>query len=370
MKRLTSIIMLLLIFGLLAACTDQPREEPQIEAVYDSVMYKLDLPESFPYELAGNGRNTVMLPFSNNGENGDANVHGGTAIYRMNIEGDTAKGTLVRELEKPAELLGMDGNDGIWLYDGSLRRIDLDGTETLAIELPYPLWQNGVFGFADDGDYTYFLCCFKNPDESQILVYDKTGDLVFSQELTEYCQDTAGFIPQEEEWAEDLEGREDDFLMSLLFAEGPIDSVRLSQGRNGSPVVTIIRKSPIDGERYCILCPIQEDFSIVPVMYYEVENESGIPYGVPMASPEDQYDLLSPQKDALYGISLDAGKLTALAGWTQLQSNASWFDGWANSVGMGPDGRIWSLEYSKEEDGYVVRSIGPKAAEYHADRPV
>ena len=82
-----------------------------------------------------------------------------------------------------------------------------------------------------------------------------------------------------------------------------------------------------------------------------------------MASPEDQYELLSPQKDALYGISLDTGKLTALAGWTQLQSNASWFDGWANSVGMGPDGRLWSLEYSKEEDGYVVRSIGPKSVQ-------
>ena len=74
MKRLTRIIMLLLVLSLLAACTDQPRKEPQIEAVYDSVMYRLDLPESSSYELAGNGRNAVMLPFSNNGDNGDANV--------------------------------------------------------------------------------------------------------------------------------------------------------------------------------------------------------------------------------------------------------------------------------------------------------
>ena len=359
MKRMIKALALLLAFGLMAACTDQPRKEPQIEATYDSVQYKLDLPESSSYQLAGNGRNTVILPFSNNGDAGDANVHGGTAMYRMALEGDTAKGILAGELEKPAELLGMDDEDGIWFYDGSLRRVDLEGTETLSIEPPYPLWQNGVFGFADDGKYTYFLCWFKNPDESQILIYDRTGNLVFSQELTAYCQGTAGYIPREEEWAEELEGREDDYLLSMLFADSPNDSVMLSWLRNGGAVVTIIRKSPIDGERYCILCPIQEDFSITPVMYYEVESEGGIPYGLPMVSPDDRYDLLSPQKDALYGISLESGTLTPLVGWTQLNSSPSWFNGWANSVGMGPDGRIWSLEYSREDEKYVVRSIGP-----------
>ena len=78
-----------------------------------------------------------------------------------------------------------------------------------------------------------------------------------------------------------------------------------------------------------------------------------------MASPDDRYDLLSPQKDALYGISLESETLTPLAGWSQLETSPSWFTGWANSVGLGPDGNIWSLEYSREDEKYVVRSIGP-----------
>ena len=104
---------------------------------------------------------------------------------------------------------------------------------------------------------------------------------------------------------------------------------------------------------------IQEDCSIVPVMYYPVENEGGIPYGLPMVSPDAQYNLLSPQKDALYGINLEAGTLTALAGWTQLDTSPSWFTGWADSVDLGPDGRIWSVEWSKDQDAYIIRSIGP-----------
>ena len=53
--------------------------------------------------------------------------------------------------------------------------------------------------------------------------------MVFSKELTTYCQGTAGYIPREAEWEEELEGREDDFLLSMLFADGPNDSVMLEQ---------------------------------------------------------------------------------------------------------------------------------------------
>ena len=358
MKRLTFILLALF---LLAGCTDQPREEPKIEAVYDSTFIEMDLPQSMSYELAGNGQHTVILPFNNNGDGGESNVHGGTALYEMTTTENKAIGQLIAELERPAELLGMDQADGVWFYDGVIHRMNLNGEEVLRIELPYPLWQNGIFGFADDGAYTYLLCWFREPDESQILIYDREGNMVFSKELTTYCQGTAGYIPREAEWEEELEGREDDFLLSMLFADGPNDSVMLEQCYDGQTTLTIIRKSPIDGERYCILCRIQEDFSIVPVMYYPVENEGGIPYGLPMVSPDAQYDLLSPQKDALYGINLEEGTLTALAGWTQLDTSPSWFwfSGWANSVAPGPDGRIWSVEWSRKADAYILRAIGP-----------
>ena len=359
MKHRLNIMILLLAICLLASCTSVPGKEPQIEARYNSASYDLMLPESTSYEIEGNGRNAVIMPFSNNADPGENNVYGGTSLYKMTQNGKSVTGTLFAELEHPAILLGMDRTDGIWLYNGIVQRLSLEGEQTLSIELPYPLWQNGVFGFANDGKYTWLLCWFRDPDESQILAYDSEGTLVYSQELTTYCQGTLGLLPREEEWAEELEGREDDFLLSMLFPDGPQDSVMLTELRNGSVAVALIRKSPIDGECYCILCPIQEDFSIKPVMYYEVDSDSGIPYGLPIASPEDEYDLLSPQKDALYGVDIENGTITPLAGWTALDTGPSWFTGWANSVSLGPDGRIWSLEYVPDQKKEIVRTIGP-----------
>ena len=77
-------------------------------------------------------------------------------------------------------------------------------------------------------------------------------------------------------------------IYCLCFLQ-TVDSVTLTQLYEGHVSLVLIRKSAIDGERYCILCPIHKDFSIVPVMYYEVENEGGIPYGLPMQSPESAY---------------------------------------------------------------------------------
>ena len=62
MKRFADILLSMLI---LTSCTNQPREEPQIEAVYDSMIYEIEPPPAMNYELAGNGKHTVLLPLFN-----------------------------------------------------------------------------------------------------------------------------------------------------------------------------------------------------------------------------------------------------------------------------------------------------------------
>ena len=362
MKR---IIVWLLVLAVLTGCGGPKRMEPELDPVYDSRVYSLELPEAATYELAGNRKKIVAMPFFNNGENGGGNVSGGTAIYTLEAAGTAVTGRLIAELEEPCQLLGMDPAGCVWIApraagNSIVRQLDPESGTGLTIDLGAPLWQGGVFGFAADDSCCYFLCNFLSPDQSRILIYDRQGEKLFDRELEEYCQGTLGYLPREAEWAEELEGREDDRLLSMLFPEGPNDSVMLTSARDGSVLLTLIRKSPIDAERYCILCSIGEDFSLTPRMYYEVAADGGSPYGLPMPSPEDRYSVLSPQKDALCGVDLEAGTLTPLAGWAHLETGPSWFTGWANSVAPGPDGTIWSLEWSDSEGRCVIRAVGPK----------
>ena len=352
---LAGVLLCLILLNLLTGCASRAPQASEITQLYDTALYSISLADPERFELAGNGSITVGLPFYNPG-NEDS---GGTELYSLCLQDGTVTGQKLFDLDRPARLLGVDPQDGVWVYDEAIYRFDQAGTRLLELEPPYPLEQSGVFGFADDGSYTYLLCSFRDRMDSWILIYDRQGSLRFSSELTDYCRETLGYIPREAEWAEELEGRESDQLLSMLFPDGPTDSAMLTTLRDGSAVLVLIRKSPVDSERYCILCTMEADFSLTPVWYYPISDEGGVPYGLPMASPEDRYDLLSPQKDALYGIDLTAETLTPLAEWSELETGPIWFTGWSKGVSLSPDGRLWSLEVSR--DGAVIRSVGPMA---------
>lgn len=351
---------------LLTGCTREVDSQWLDADCYRTVQYRSDL-ENLRY-ITGNGTHLVA-----------ANItlqDSGKGLYLLTREGDAITSIFLSDYHGLEDygLLGMDGADGIWIAGhnqedhGMALRLDLDGQETLAIDFGPLAMHTGIFSFTWDTEYYYFLVEFKpaslqDPYETRFLVYDQQGSQIFSQSLPEFCMPSLGFLPREEDWAEELEGRDEDHLMSMLFPEGPTNDVVLIRLQDGTPTALILRKSPIDGERYGIICPIEADFSVEPVYYYPVDTTSGMFLGCPVPSPEPEYDLLVANLDGLLGIQIEEQAAVPLASWDTLDYPGMELAGTylPDSVlhsALGPDG-VWLFRWNNDAQQYTFFEIRP-----------
>ena len=351
---------------LLTGCTREVDAQWLTADRYQTVQYSSDL-EKMHY-ITGNGTHLVA-----------ANItlqDSGKGLYLLTQDGDAMTGTFLSDYHGLEDygLLGMDGADGIWISGhnqedhGMALRLDLDGQETLAIEFGPLAMHTGIYGFTWDAEHYYFLVQFhpampEDSYETRFLVYDQQGSQIFSQSLPEFCMPSVGFLPREEDWAEELEGRDEDHLMSMLFPEGPTNDVVLIRLQDGTPTALIFRKSPIDGERYGIICPIGTDFSMEPVYYYPVDTTSGMFLGCPVLSPEPEYDLLVANLDGLLGIQIEEQTAVPLASWDTLDYPAMDLAGTylpysVLQSALGPDG-VWLFQWDNEAGCYIFSKFYP-----------
>lgn len=363
MKRLWLLANVIL---LLSGCTREMDSQWLAADHYEATQYSLDL-ENIHY-ITGNGTHLVA-----------ANItlqDSGKGLYLLTQDGDSMKSTFLSDYHGLEDygLLGMDGADGIWIAGhnqedhGMALRLDLDGQETLAIDFGPLAMHTGIYAFTWAPEYYYFLVQFQpatpqDSYETQFLVYDQQGSQIFSQSLPEFCMPSLGFLPREEDWAEELEGRDEDHLMSMLFSEGPTNDVVLTRLQDGTPTALILRKSPIDGERYGIICPIGPDFSMKPVYYYPVDTTSGTFLGRPVPSPEPEYDLLVANLDGLLGIQIEDQTAVPLASWDTLDYPPMELAGTYTPYSvlksaLGPDG-VWLFRWDSNASQYIYCEIRP-----------
>ena len=354
----------------LSGCGPKERDAG-IAAVYGSRSLSLSgtVPASMYYELAGNGKQAVILPCSNNGEDGAANITGGSSLCGLRVSDGTLRSEGNWDLPEGSHLLGMDPAGNVWLTaerGSKIYRLDPETGTLGGMDPGVQIARNGVFGFGTDGGAAWFLV-ETTAGEHRVLALAPeqvgTGQILFDQNLETWCQGTVGYLPREADWAEELEGREEDLLLSMLFPEGPQDSLCFVTTRWGDLKLALIRKSPIDAESWCILCGIRSDFTLEPELCYEMDTEAGFSYGMPVPATAAPYDLLIPRKDGLYGL-LPGGAQEPLADWEDLGTSALWF----TKEGLmgcefcpGTDGSLWLLTMDGDEQ--VLRALGPLEGE-------
>ncbi len=270
-------------------------------------------------------------------------------------------------------LLGVDGENGVFITgtssQGTVRilRLDEQGQEVLHIDMDDTVPDQGVYSFTWDQDHYYFLVNRWSEDpetayNSYLEVYDHQGQLVIQTDLAHSLASTAGFLPQEDEWMEELEGRDEDLLLSQLFPEGPQDSVGLLRLPDGNPGMLICRKSPIDGERYGILCPMDGTFSITPACCYPIASRDGWPLTTYFESRDPEYALLINTEEGLMGLSLD-GSTTPLFTWSTIdfspQNLTAMQPGPADDTCTGPGNTLWIRSWNMELDGFDLCVLTP-----------
>lgn len=274
-------------------------------------------------------------------------------------------------------LLGIDGADGIWITgtkdDGNIvaERLDITGTVQLSLDFEPAVPDGGIASFTWDDKHYYFLVNSwnadseePNPFDTTLRVYDLEGREVFRRDLSDYCFDTAGYLPQEADWLEDLEGREGDLLLEMLYPDGPVDEVGLLRLQNGQPGMLISRKSPTEAERYGIVCPMDSaDFSIAPTMYYPIDNtDNGAIYSF-FESMNPGYDLLVNRKDGLYGLNLAEQSQSLLFAWDFIDypyyNLVNFTPSTSDCTCIGPDGTLVLCSWNSEPEGYVLDILFP-----------
>lgn len=225
-------------------------------------------------------------------------------------------------------LWDIDGTGGIWVSghssegNGQALRLDDQGNVTLTCDFgPESSGYSGVFSFTWDTQYYYFLVSFDrisqdHPYEAALIVFDHQGTQVAQESLTAYSTATLGYLDVEADWMEDLEGREDDALLKMLFPAGPTDSLQLTRLADGTPTLIVQRHAPIGDEVWDVVCPIDPaDFSVTPQGAYPVPVRDGIVLDILVESAFPEYSLLVAQYQGLYGYSLPENELTLLADW-------------------------------------------------------
>lgn len=302
---------------LLSGCTGELDPQWLANPSYAAVHYRCQT--SFQH-MAGNGSYIVGANLTLQSAD--------RGLYLLVPDGNTMISSFISDYHglENYDLLGIDDENCIWIAGhnsenhGLALQLNLNGQVLSTLDFGENVCPTGIFSFTWDPKYYYFLVQFLSVDTygTQFLVFDRQGNPVFSQSLPDLCAPTQGYLPRESEWAEELEGRDEDYLMSMLFPDGPINDVVLTRLQDGSPTVLIFRKSPIDGECYGIICPIRENFSIEPVYSYSVDLTSGMRLGIPIPSPDPSYDLLIANLDGLLGIQIQEQASVPLASWDTL----------------------------------------------------
>lgn len=296
-------------------------------------------------------------------------------LYRLALQDNQVSTTYLCDAHSLTafDLLGVDGDNGIFVTGTDSQgmvcvlRLDETGRETLRIDFPKAP-DRGVYSFTWDQAHYYFLVNYWSQDPEQAFdgyleVYDHQGQQIAQQELSHSLAETAGYLPREAEWMEELEGRDEDLLLSMLFPEGPQDTTGLLRLSDGSPAMLICRRSPIDGERYGILCTMGESFQCAPACYYPVESCDGWPLCTYFESRDPQYDLLINCTDGLLGLHMDDGSTTPLFAWDPLDYSAANLTAMqpGNAAGtcIGPKGTLWLRCWNMELDGFELNILTP-----------
>lgn len=362
MKRFCLLLSCLLLF---TACTGKHTELPaDFTPVYTTKQIPLNTDQIL--HLRGNGSiiATARYDYEDNG-----------ALYLLDTAQNPAAVTQFADFQglQYYNLLGIDGGDGIWITgtadDGHIAalRLDMTGAVQLSLDFEPEVINGGISSFTWDDAHYYFLVDSwdmdaENPMTTDLLVYDLEGNTVFRRSLADYCMDTAGYLPQEADWLEDLEGREGDMLLEILYPDGPVDEVGLLRLRDGRPGMLISRKSPTEAERYGIVCPMDpSDFSIAPTMYYPIDNtDNGAIYSF-FESMTPGYDLLINRKDGLYGLNLAEQSQSLLFVWDSIDypyyNLVNFTPSTSDCTCIGPDGTL--VLCSWDGGSYVLDILSP-----------
>lgn len=296
-------------------------------------------------------------------------------LYRLALQDGQVSTTYLCDFHglTAFNLLGVDGSNGIFVTGTDSQgtvcvlRLDEQGRETLCIGMDATVPDRGVYSFTWDQDHYYFLVNRWSEDpktayNSYLEVYDHQGQLVIQTDLAHSLASTAGFLPREAEWMEELEGRDEDYLLSQLYPEGPQDSVGLLRLSDGTPGMLICRKSPIDGERYGILCPMDGTFSVTPACCYPIVSRDGWPLATYFESRAPEYALLVNAEEGLLGLRPD-GSTTPLFAWKAIdfspQNLTASQPGPADCTCTGPGGTLWIRSWSMTMDCFELCVLTP-----------
>lgn len=309
MKRSKNIILFAAILLLFLGCGAAPESEPFMDSPSAYHHTKTSLGVSANFEFAGNGQRTVARVYGYPAfENG---------LYALTVEGDSI--SYQKFAEDPldyASLLGMDGDGNAWIsgFDDSdvacVQQVSPDGTVLLTLTFDGP-----PYSFTWDESYYYLLL-----DDYAFGVYDHHGNEVFKENISEYSSATLGYLGSiEEEWMEELDGRDGDVLYEMLFPAGPSDTFQLIRLRDGTPAMIIRRDAPIGDDTYDIICTIdQSDFSVTPVGYYPVDTYETDRVAILIESVDEPYDLMVAGLDGMFGVDITKGTTTPLLSWEDM----------------------------------------------------
>ncbi len=359
------ILCLVLILCLLCGCGGETPDSAWLQADgYTISTYNTESQDNL--SLKSNGDLVVGAKYDYQGDG---------ALYTLSLQDGVVSTEWISDFQglQYYNLLGVDGDNGIFITGTNSQdrvcvlRLDEQGQETLRIDMDATVPDQGVYSFTWDAEHYYFLVnrWSDKPEvayDSFLEVYDHQGQLIDQRDLAHSLASTAGYLPQEDEWMEELEGREEDLLLSQLFPEGPQDSVGLLRLGDGTLGMLICRKSPIDGERYGILCPMDAQYAFAPACYYPIVSLDGWPLTTFFESREPEYALLINTKEGLMGLSLD-GSATPLFAWSTMdfspQNLTAMQPGTADDTCTGPGNTLWIRSWNMELDGYDLCVLTP-----------
>lgn len=227
-------------------------------------------------------------------------------------------------------LLGADGEDHLWVaYSSQTHWTALcfapDGSILMEIPFGTRAETYNIESFAWDTQYYYFIVNMNQQVTGSLMnehlfVYDKSGQLVTQKPLYDLSAETQGYLPIEEEWIYELEGREENELYKILFPSGSTDSFKLTRLPNGQVAILIYRNAPIGQDTYVIVCPLNPaDFSTEAIAYFHADF-SDYPELVclPTTSALEEYELIFYTPDGLMGLSLGTGQYDLLVPWSEI----------------------------------------------------
>ncbi len=356
MKRLCAIF---LILCCLTGCGKKAAAPDYTPAYTSSTLAPPEDTPVFQY-LYGNGRTVLGVVIGN--------YEAETTFYLLEAQGENLSVTKQFSLDtlRWRVCLGLDDQDGIWVQGqdnagaAHIQRFSLSGELLLDIDLgaEYPQW--AVYGFSWDDEHYDFLV--QGYHDAWLIQFDLEGQEVFRRSLNDYCSDTAGYLDREEDWMEELEGREGDRLLEMLYPDGPINHMNLFRFPDGSVGMMIRRQSPIDSEAYNILCTLEDGGKkAVPQISYELEEEHSVQLCGFFESEDPKYDLLITQFSGLYGLSLQNGTMELLISWSDAKCNVVDLSGNTKptKADRGPNGELWFYEYDGIYDRCVVTRLTP-----------